>query len=156
MAKYPLEPLARLRQEKAEQAAQALAESVRKREGATRGLRAAEVRRDAHGAAVSTARQAELLALAKGELRALDLARTDAWGVRVAAENAAHKGMVERAQAAEAQARGQETSARQALSSRQADAEVVVGHRRRWEGEATRLQAAREEEAAFEAWRPKR
>ena len=156
MAKYPLEPLARLREGKAEQAARALAGSVRTREGATRGVRAAEVRRDAHGAAVSAVHRGELEALAKGELHARDLARTDAWGVRVGAEKAALAGVVERAQATETKAREDENAAQRALTSRQADAQVVDGHRRRWEGEVSRRLEAREEEASFEAWRPKR
>jgi hypothetical protein len=156
MAKYPLEPLARLRDDKAGQAARALAGSVRAREGAARGVRAAEVRRDAHVAAVSAVHTGELEALAKGELCARDLARSDAWGVRVGAEKAALAGVVERARATETKARADEAAAQHLLTSRQADAKVVDGHRRHWEGEVARRLEAREEEASFEAWRPKR
>ena len=154
--RYPLEPLARLRDGKAEEAAQALAGSVRAREEASLAVRAAEARRDAHGSAAAAVRERERATLARGELRAADLARADAWSFRVAAEKIALGAAVESARAGESKAREGEKSAQGTLAARQAEAEVVAGHRRRWEGERSRRLEAREEEAPFEGGRPKR
>jgi hypothetical protein len=156
MPKYPLEPLAELREKKAEAAALELAEAVRKREAAARTLRAAELRREAHAQAVAALRKSEHGALGRGELRARDLARVDAWGIRVAAERQSLVAAVDHARASEETARGQERDAQGKVAARRADAQVVAGHRARWNDDARRQLEAREEEASSEAWRPKR
>ena len=156
MPKYPLEPLAELREKKVEAAALELAEAVRKREAAARTLLAAELRRDAQARAVAGLRQSEHGALSRGELRARDLARADAWGIRVAGERQSLVGAVDHARASEATARGQERDAQGTLAARRADAQVVAGHRTRWDDEARHRLEAREEEASSEAWRRKR
>ncbi len=156
MPKYPLEPLAELRKRKVAEATASLAEAVRKREAAARALRGAEIRREAAARAASGVRTAELEALARGDLRARDLARAHAWAARTAAEQAALAGVVRRAGAAEATAREHEREAQGALASRSADARVVARHRDRWDDENRRGVEAREEEALSEAWRPRR
>ena len=154
--RYPLEPLARVRAGRADEAARALAGTVRVREHASRVVQAAEARRVAHGSAAGAVRERELASLARGDLRAADLARADAWSFRVQAEKAALEGAAERARAEESKAREGEKAAQVTLASRQAEAEVVAGHRQRWQNERSRRLEAREEEASFEAWRPKR
>lgn len=156
MPKYPLEPLAELREKKAEAAALELAEAVRKREAAAGTLRVAELRREGHAQAVAALRKSEQGALGRGELRARDLARADAWGIRVAAERQSLAGAVDHARASEATARGKERDAQGTVAARRADAQVVSGHRARWNDDARRRLEAREEEASSEAWRPKR
>jgi hypothetical protein len=156
MAKYPLEPLLALREKKVESATSELAGAMRGREAAARTLRAAEVRRDAQAQAAARIRAVELEALAKGELCARDLARVDAWGVRVAAERAALAASVDRAATADRAAREVEGEARGALAVRHADAQVAEAHHERWTEERRKTVEAREEEASAEAWRPKR
>jgi hypothetical protein len=156
MPKYPLEPLAELREKKVEAAALELAQAVRRREAAARTLLAAELRRDAQARAVAGLRQSEHGALGRGELRARDLARADAWGIRVAVERQSLVGAVDHARAVEATACGQEREAQGNVAARRADAQVVAGHRARWDDDARRRLEAREEEASSEAWRPKR
>jgi hypothetical protein len=154
--RYPLEPLIRLRDGKAGEAARALAESVRVREEATRVVRAAESHRDAHGASVAAVKERERASLLRGDLRAADLGRGDAWSLRANAEKTALEAAVGRARADETKASDGAKAAQADLAARQAEAEVVAAHLRRWEGERSRWLEAREEEASFEAWRPKR
>ncbi|HTB71774.1 MAG TPA: hypothetical protein VK762_00960 [Polyangiaceae bacterium] len=156
MPKYPLEPLAEVREKKVREATEALAGAVRAREAAARALRGAETRRETAARAASRVRTAELEALARGELHARDLAREHAWTARTAAEQAALAGAVRRAAAAEATARDRERVAQGTLASRSADARVVDAHRHRWNEERRRGVEAREEEALSEAWRPRR
>jgi hypothetical protein len=156
MPKYPLEPLAALREKKVERATTELAGALRTREAAARTLRTAEARRDAQEQAAARVRAAELEALAKGELRARDLARVDAWGVRAGAERAALVTIVDRAATAEGTAREAEAQAQASLVVRHADARVVEVHRERWNEERRKDLEARDEQASEEAWRPKR
>jgi hypothetical protein len=156
MAKYPLEPLASLREKKADEAGRALATAVAERERAGRALRAAEQRREAHARAVERVRTEESKALGRGELRAADLARADAWRLRTNAEAATLAGAVERALAAETKATQEVRAAQGGLALRRAEVNVVASGRARWEAERARHAEAREEEASFEAWRPKR
>jgi hypothetical protein len=156
MPKYPLEPLAEMRRQKVEEATAALAGAVRKREAAARALRGAEVRRETAARVASRVRTAELEALTRGDLRALDLARAHAWAARTAAEGEALAGVVRRAEAAEAVARDHERDAQGGLATRRAEALLVEGHRDRWNEQHRRGVEAREEEASSEAWRPRR
>jgi hypothetical protein len=152
MPKYPLEPLAEVRKKKVREATEALAGAVRAREAAARALRGAEIRRETAVRAASHVRTVELEALARGELRARDLAREHAWAARTAAEQAVLAGAGGRAGAAEAAARDRERVAQGALAARSADARVVEAHRDRWNEERRRGVEAREEEALSEAW----
>jgi hypothetical protein len=154
--KYALTPLADLREKRVGDATRGLARQVIARTLAERDHRAAEEKRVAHDAVVEQVRHDEDDALARGELRALDLARADAWQVRVGAERAAIVAQVDRSRAVEARARESEQSARGELIAKQADADVVARDHARW-SEAMRKRAeAKEEEMASDAWRPKR
>jgi hypothetical protein len=156
MPKYPLEPLAALREKKVDEAAHALAAAQQHRQRAEGERHAAELRREGHARAVAAVYEVERAALAEGALRASDLARSDAWALRVAAEGAALARDVGRAAELEAKAQEAEEAARSRASLRQAEAQVVAGHRARWEAEHLRNREARDEEASFEAWRPDR
>ncbi len=154
--KYPLEPLVELRDRKVEEATGVLAAMIRARDAAAGRLRAALLRRETHRQVAAGIRQAELDALGRGDLRARDLARTDAWGVRVAAEREALTASVRNAREGEAKALASQGEAQATVIARSADAQVVAGHRARWDETRRRALEASEEEAAFEAWRPKR
>ena len=154
--KYPLEPLSELRNRRVEEATGVLAAMIRARDAAAGHLRAALLRREGHAQAALGVRKAELDALGRGDLRARDLARADAWGVRAAGEREALTAAAKDAHAAETKARVNEGEAQASVISRRAEAQVVAGHRARWDETRRRVLDASEEEAAFEAWRPKR
>jgi hypothetical protein len=151
--RYALEPLAKLRDEKVDEAARGLATAVRERDAAERTRRAAETRREAHEAAATEVRATEREALQRGELRAVDLALADGWEVRVAAERATLVADVERAGAAESRAREAESQAQRQVAERQADAQVIAKDRARWQDAVRKRVEAKEEEEAAEAYR---
>jgi hypothetical protein len=153
--RYALEPLAKLREKKADEAARELAGAVAGRDAAERGRRAAEQRRDSHEAAAARVRQAERGALERGELRAADLARADGWEHRVGAEGRAIAAELDRARTAETRAREAEESSRAELAAREADARVIEKDRARWQDERRKRAETREEEEAAEAYRRK-
>jgi hypothetical protein len=153
--KYPLEPLAQLRQRKANEAAEAFATAVVERENAERACVDAERRRAMHEAEAHELRQAEADALGRGELRAGDLARTGAWELGVSAQRQRHDDAVERAKGQEGRARDGERDARERVASARADVDVVDKDRAKWRDSQLRREEAQEEEAASEAWRRK-
>jgi hypothetical protein len=153
--RYPLEPLAKLREDQADAAVRGLAVAVAGRDAADRDRRTAEQQRDTHTAAAARVRDAEGDALARGELRVGDLARAGAWETRVASEGRTMASAVERARGAETQARAVEQSAQGEVATRKAGAEVVGADRARWNDALRRKAEARQEEAAEEAFRRK-
>jgi hypothetical protein len=154
--KYPLEPLATLRDRRLEEATGILAVTIRARDAAAGRLRAALLQRESHAKAVAGVRRVELEALGRGDLRARDLARADAWAIRAAGEREALTSVVQDARAAETKASASQGEAEASVVSRRADAQAVAGHRGRWDEARRRALEASEEEAAFEAWRPRR
>lgn len=154
--RYALEPLAKLRDGKVDEATRGLAAAVTERGAAERARRSAEARRDAHDAAADAVRAGEREALERGELRAGDLALADGWEARVATERAALADAVQRAGSAEAKARDAERQAQRGVAERKADAQVVAKDRARWEDEQRRRGEAKEEEEAAEAYRRRR
>jgi colicin import membrane protein len=154
--RYALEPLAKIREERVDEAVRGLAKAVASRESAERGRRAAEAQRTGHEESAARARDAERGALERGELRVEDLARAGEWELRVAAEREALLAAEERARVAAREALAKEQGAMGEVATRKADAEVVEKDRARWaEGQRKRA-LAREEEEAAEAYRPKR
>jgi hypothetical protein len=154
--KYPLDPLKRLREDRADGAARELGAKVRVREGAEADKARAEAKRLEAEQAATQARAAERAALERGELKVADLARQDAWSVAVQME----KRTLEQAAAAAEQkaqlARSEETAARVVLGEKKAEAEVLVRDQSRWTDAQRKAREAAEEEEAAEAWRPKR
>jgi hypothetical protein len=154
--KYPLEPLAELREKKADEALGELAAARRARDSAERERLAFEQKCRGHEAAVDRARRAETEALARGDLRAADLARAGAWEMRVDSERRALAAELDRARASEAGARAGEDHAGREAASRQAEAQVVANDRTRWQDGMQKRLEARDEIAASEASRPAR
>lgn len=151
--RYPLDSLAQLRDHQVDEAARAQGVAVRKREEASVARRSAEERRDAHARETAAIRDGERQALLSGELRAVDLARADAWAEKARAEGRALDGIVDRAGASESDARRAEAAAQQLTAARQAEAKAVANDRARWEGGERRKDEAKEEEALSEACR---
>lgn len=150
--KYPLEPLLEHRERRVEDATAELGDAVRARESAEAAKARAEAERRAEEELAERTRAAETDLLARGELRAVDLARAQAWEHAEQArlrELAAAEG---RASTVVDAARGAEQDARAALAQKKADRDVVAKDEARFVETRKREQEAREEEAAEEAW----
>jgi hypothetical protein len=154
--KYPLDPLLDLRERQVDEAARDLAKAVDSRQKAEAAKRAAQTARETAEERAARARDEEREALARGELRAGDLMRGQAWEIGVAEEQKRLTQQVAVAEQGEKKARDQEDGARGALASRQADAEVVEKDKDRFVAKERSKQIAKEEEAAEEAHGAKR
>jgi hypothetical protein len=154
--KYPLEPLARVRAIRTDDAKRELALAIRARELAEKRLRGAEAEREKALAAARGLRDAERRALERGELTARDLMRADAWEVRARQEMVQLEKALAHAQAREEEARAKEGTAVDSVAGRRAEQSVVEQDRARWTHCEKQKEEAREEEAGAEAWRPKR
>jgi hypothetical protein len=153
-SKYPLEALAALRDSKADKALGRLAAAIDARVSAERALDDCKRRRAAHDDAVALLTSEERHALARGELGAADLARGDAWKMRVFAEREALEAEQGRAVARRQAALDAESAARDAAMACQSDARLVHEDRERWTERVRALAEAAEDEAHLEAWRP--
>ncbi len=153
--KYPLDPLAKLREQHVDEATRELAAAVRARETAEQHARQAESDERAAEERARVVREAERAKLEGGELTVADLLRADAWGVAVAAEKDRLAARVERAVTAESEARTGEAQQRTTVAARKADAEVVEKDRANWTEQVRKDTLGREEEEGVEAWRPK-
>jgi hypothetical protein len=154
--KYPLEPLARVRATRTDDAKRELALAIHARELAEKRLRAAEAEREKARAAAQGLRDAERGALERGELSARDLMRADAWEARAKEELAQLERQLDQASAREREARAKEATAKGAVGERRAELGVVEEDRARWTNRERQKEEAKEEEAGAEAWRPKR
>jgi hypothetical protein len=154
--KYPLDPLLELRERQVDDAARDLAKAVDARQKAENAKRAAETARETAEERAARAREEERQALERGELRAGDLMRAQAWEVGVAKEHDQLSKQVAAATQGEANARAEENGKRGDLASRQADAEVVEKDKERFVAGEQKKQLAKEEEAAEEAHGAKR
>ena len=149
--KYPLQPLLEHRSRKVDAATAELADAIRAHDAAETARACAEQARDGAEAEARAIQDAEAGRLARGELRAVDLARGQAW-------ESATRGAIERlADAADEagrkaeRAEDAEEGARAALAGAMAQRDVVARDRTRFEAAATRAEQARDEEAAEEA-----
>ena len=152
--RYPLEPLAEIRRRKVETAAELLGDAKRRHDVAEHEARATECKQRDHEAATQRLRCDETTALERGDLHVADLARRDAWEVRVAGEQSALKSEVQRARGVESSAQAHEEGARRDLVRRATDERVILRDRARWTEVQRKGAEAREEEASSEAWRP--
>jgi hypothetical protein len=155
-SKYRLEPLVSLRERRVDLAAGDLARSVRALQAAERAREDAERAHAEHREAAAGLRAAERAALASGELRVADLAAGEAWGVRVESENRVLRARADGARVQQAEALADERKASTVLVDRKVDADVVHKDRARFDELRRRATEVRDDEASFEAWRPKR
>jgi hypothetical protein len=154
--KYPLETLAQVRKIATDVAIRRLAGAVRERDAASKARQEADDARLAHDRSASRVLAAERNELEQGGLRVVDLARAETWGLRVASERARLSARIEHARANEAEATEGQRVAQDETARRRGEADVVAKDRARWENSRRKSSQAREEEAASEAWRPKR
>jgi hypothetical protein len=153
--KYPLEPLARLKEERAKQKTHELGRAASTREAAQRKREGAEAEREAARATARRIRDEERGSLENGALSVRDLVQASAWESRVGVEDAERTRSVDRALVAEDQARAAEAVVREDLSRAHAESEIVQRHHERWRAAVTKDEESREEEALAEAFRPK-
>lgn len=151
--KYPLEPLLEHRERKVDDATAELGSKVAAREAAEAArVRAERARREAEERAAAV-RAEEAAKLAGGELRAVDLARKEAWEAAVRSEMSELTRTVDHAGAQAAAACTDEANARRALAREKADHDVVAKDKGRFDDARRRAVEAAEEENAEEAWR---
>lgn len=150
--KYPLAPLREHRDRKVDAATAELGGAVRAREAADQAKRAAELERLAAEARAAAVRADEAARLARGELRAGDLAHGQAWEYG-AQTQISHLADVE-VHAADrlAAACDAEGAAQRGLAHEKADLDVVVKDQGRFEDRARRARDSAEEEAAEEVY----
>jgi len=154
--KYPLKPLLEHRDRKVEDATVELGDAVREREQAADACAQAErARREAEERAAGL-RATEAAQLEEGALRAVDLARREAWEIGVKAQVTDLSRAVEAAGTALSAARNAEVAARDELARTKADRDVVAKDQARFAERARRAAESSEEEEAAEAWRDKR
>ena len=154
--KYPLESLVRVRKQREDAALSSHAAHITARALAERTRREAEEERACAEALAQRVREHERCALDRGELRVGDLMHADAWEARVKVEGERLARGVLEAASHESSARDAEARSRQELAHKKADVQVVEKDRARWADEKRRGEEAKDEEAAQEAWRPKR
>jgi hypothetical protein len=154
--KYPLDPLARLRDKQVGDATKLLADAIRAREEAQRVEAAAALRRDQAAEEARGLAEQEDGALVRGELRSQDLAHAAAWNVRVERERVALEERAVRASEGAERAEEREGTALDATARARAEAEVVARDRAKWEDRERKRRDAAEEETAAEAFRGKR
>jgi hypothetical protein len=151
--KYPLEPLLEHRERKVDDATAELGAAVRARETAEDAKRRAQRERAAAEERAVQVRAEEAERLAKGELRAADLATAQQWelGVRHAITDLAR---IEATAGVRAEdARAAEDNARAELARQKADRDVVAKDRARFADDRRRDAEAAEEENAEDAHR---
>lgn len=151
--KYPLDPLLKHRNRQVDDAKASLGDAVRAREAAEAAVRRAEAARRQAEDRVARVRAEEQERLARGELRAVDLARGDAWELAARAEIDRLASAVEEAEKNERRARDAEEDARAALARTMADRDVVRKDEARFQQRVAKAVLAAEEEAAEEAFR---
>jgi hypothetical protein len=154
--KYPLECVAKARGERVQRAELDLAAAAVALRAADCVRVDAEQRREHHEAVAGRVRDRELAELLRGALRVQDLGAADRWASRDAAEGHRLRTEAEAARALAARAASTEHAARADLASRKAEAEVIEHDRSRWRRAQQKKIEAREEEASFEAWRPRK
>ena len=150
--KYPLEPLLEHRERRVDDATAELGDAVRAREAAEAAKARAEAARREEEERAARLRAAEAALLAQGELRAVDLARAQAWEHAEQRTIEELAGAERRATEHAGTARATEDEARIELAKKKADRDVVAKDEARFLDKQRRDREAREEEAAEEAW----
>ncbi len=153
--RYPLDPLARLREKQVGDATRLLSEAIRARQEADRGVVEVLARKENADAHTRALGDRERTALERGELRAEDLARAAAWSVRIEADRVDLERRLAKALEEAHAAQTGESSAQGGVGRARADVEVVARDRAKWEDARLKKEDAAEEEAGAEAFRPK-
>lgn len=150
MAKYPLEPLARVRATEVDDAARALAAAVEVRAAAESRLAESQHAENRFLAMAAEVAGKESLAFASGVLRASDLAQAKAFDMGVTIEHEAHRERVRVASNALTESLANEERARAHLADRKAHANAVERDREKFVAAERRAMDAKEDEIAEE------
>jgi hypothetical protein len=148
--KYPLEPVAKVREARTDDAGAALAGALRGEERAAADRRVREEERKRHEEAVRATESAEQARLERGELTAADLLHGAAYQAAAAVEQKRLAGRVTDAAQKEREARVLVDQRRASLARAKQESEVVERHRDEWQAEGVRAELAAEELAAEE------
>lgn len=150
--KYPLDPLLEHRARGADDATAALGAAVAACEGARRAVEAADrERRDAEARAEEI-RLREAGMLSDGQLRAVDLARIEAWEIAMKVTLEEKREALDRRERALADAQHAEAEARARLAVAKAEHDAVAKDKERFASRARHAAFAVEEEAAEDAY----
>lgn len=153
MAKYPLEPLARIREAEVDEASHTFAAAVRARLEAASRLAESEAAEARFLEVAAEVARRESLAFASGVLRAGDLEQNAVFEVGVSIEHETYRNAVRSAEAALAEASANEERARALVAEKKAQAEAVERARAKFVAKERRVADANEDEAAEEAIR---
>lgn len=144
--KYPLEPLLEHRERRVDDATAELGDAIRARESAEDAKRLAEAARREEEERAQRVRDDEAALLARGELRAVDLARASAWEHAERARVADLDSAERRAAARVADARTDEATKRAELAQKKADHDVVAKDEAKFRDRLRKEREAKEEE----------
>ncbi len=147
---YPRQALREQRQRRVEDKTGELAAAVRVREAAAAAFGRSDLARREAEQQAGEARAREAERLGRGELRAVDLARGEAWEGRVARERAELERRANTAHATLAEAGRAEETARCDLAHQKAEEDVLAKDAARFEARVRRREETREEELAEE------
>lgn len=149
--KYPLQPLLQHRERRVDHATAELGRAIQTREAAeAQRLGAERARRDAEVRARAVKAE-EVQRLERGELRAVDLARVEAWDVAARLHIEQLSDALEAAEAKELRAVDEEELSRKDLAGKTADRDVVAKDAARFDARLQHRVMLAEEEAAEEA-----
>ena len=148
--KYPLDPLKRVRAEKVDQEARALAKALGEADKARLERERRELAKLELEQSIRETARTEREKLEEGGLRAADLARSAAFGIASDLRRAAHERSVAEARAGHTRAVSEAEARRGELASAQAGAEVVEKHHGNWQKARNAEAALREEQDAEE------
>jgi hypothetical protein len=151
-----LSSLKKVREHAVDRAVRTLGDAVDARRGAGAARIAAEEALGAHGEALAAAAGRERQALERGVLRASDLAEGAAWTARAKADLDGLTARVVEARRTEEGLLAREDRARAELAARKVGADLVATTISRRAAERRKAAEVRAEQAASEAWRPRR
>jgi hypothetical protein len=137
-------------------ASAALAHAAAKTRAAARARRQVEEAKAAHAEHVASTVDQEQRRLDRGDLRAGDLVDAAAWRKGASIEHDALSAQARKATDVEIRAAGSEERARTELAARKVDADVVARAVSRREASEQKAAESRAEQAASEAWLPRR
>lgn len=153
--RYPLETLRKLRDERAEAQAQALAAQIARSEAAETKLRERETARREHALRTAETERAEAGRLAEG-VSGADLQRWADFTAAAQFQAQALERLESEARRILVEERARERQLREELSSREAEAELVRRHEHGFHQHHAERQEKADEEAALEQWSARR
>lgn len=153
---YPLEALRKLRDERAEAQAQALAQQVARSSAAQAVLVERERARREHARVTAETLSTERERLARGGVSGADLLRASEFETAARAQAAGLERAESEARQLLAQQRAEEQKLREELGQREAEAKLARNHEANFHEQNASVALQAEEEAALEQWNARR